>query len=186
VIFQAIDCIQKQLNPAIVNAVAGNISDILTANGNNPNNDADVIISLVNIEENRISRDPRNYVHSGTDILLKNPAVHLNLTLLFTALRSDTAYGLALQNLQKVIQFFQSKYVFDHNNTPQLDAGIEKLILEMVTMDLELLNRLWAILGSKYQPSIMYCMRMISIDSVTNQQPGIIREIDTSFQLKNN
>ena len=185
-IFQAIDCIQKQLNPAIVNAVAGNISEILTAGGSNPINDADVIISLVNIEENRISRDPRNFVHSGTDVLLKNPAIHLNLTLLFTALRSEAAYGPALQNLQKVIQFFQSKYVFDHNNTPILDAGIEKLILEMVTLNLEQLNHLWAILGSRYQPSVLYCMRMISIDSITETQAGTIKEIQTSFQLKNN
>ncbi|MGB8192459.1 MAG: DUF4255 domain-containing protein, partial [Chitinophagaceae bacterium] len=152
-IFQAIDCIQKQLNPAIVNAVAGNISEILTAGGSNPINDADVIISVINIEENRMSRDPRNYVHSGTNIFSKNPAVHLNLTLLFTALRSEAAYGPALQNLQRVIQFFQGKYVFDHINTPILDPGIEKLILEMVTMNLEQLNHLWAILGSRYQPS---------------------------------
>lgn len=185
-IFQAIDCIQKQLNPAVVNAVAGNISEILTAGGSNPINDADVIISLVNIEENRISRDPRNYVHSGSDVFLKNPAIHLNLTLLFTALRSEAAYGPALQNLQKVIRFFQGKYVFDHNNTPVLDAGIEKLILEMITLNMEQLNHLWAILGSRYQPSVLYCMRMITIDSITGQQAGIIKEIQTSFELKHN
>lgn len=185
-IFQAIDCIQKQLNPAIVNAVAGNISEILTAGGNNPINDADVIISLVNIEECRMVRDPKNYVHSGTNIFSKNPAVHLNLTLLFTALRSEAAYGPALQNLQRVIQFFQGKYVFDHNNTPLLDAGIERLNLEMVTMNLEQLNHLWAISGGRYQPSVMYLMRMITIDSVTDQQPGIVREVESRFQLKNN
>lgn len=184
-IFEAIDCIRQQLSPAIVNAVAGNISEILTEGGNNPINDADVIISLVNIEENRISRDPRNYVHSGNTILMKNPAIHLNLSILFTALRSEAAYGLALQNLQRVIQFFQTRYVFDHNNTPALDPGIEKLILEMVTLNMEQLNHLWGILGSRYQPSVLYCMRMVTIDSITEQQSGIITEVQTSFQLKN-
>jgi hypothetical protein len=186
VIFQAIDCIQKQLNPAIVNAVAGSIGEILTDGGNNPINDADIIISLVNIEENRISRDPRNYVHTGTDTFLKNPAMHLNLTLLFTALRSESAYGLALQNLQRVIEFFQGKYVFDHNNTPLLNAGIEKLILEMVTMNIEQLNHLWIINGGRYQPSVMYGMRMITIDSITNVQMPAIKEVQTNFKSKDN
>ena len=183
-IFEAIDCIQKELSPAIVNAVAGNISEILTAGGANPINDVDIIISLVNVEENRLSRDPRNYVQNGNDIFYKNPAIHLNLTLLFTVLRSEAAYGPALQNLQRVILFFQGKSVFDHNNTPGLDARIEKLILEMVTMDLEQLNHLWAITGCRYQPSVMYCMRMITFDSVTTLRPGIISEVETRYLVK--
>ena len=185
-IFQAIDCIQRELSPAIVNAVAGNIGEILTAGGANPVNDVDIVISLVNIEENRISRDPRNYVHNGTNAVLKNPAVHLNLTLLFTALRSETAYGLALQNIQRVVQFFQRKYVFDHSNTPILDPGIEKLILEMVSMNLEQLNQLWVMQGGRYQPSVMYNLRMVTIDSITEQQVSTITEIQTNFLVKQN
>lgn len=182
-IFQAIDCIQRELNPAVVNAVAGNIGEILTAGGNNPVNDADIIISLVNIEENRISRDPRNYVHNNGGLLQKNPAVHLNLTLLFTALRSEAAYGLALQNIQRVIAFFQRKYVFDHSNTPILDAGIEKLILEMVSLNMEELNHLWVMQGGRYQPSVLYAMRMVSIDSITEQPMAAINEIQTNYSV---
>lgn len=185
-IFQAIDCIEKELNAGGVNAVAGNIGEILTAGGNSPVNDADIIISLVNIEENRMSRDPKNHVSSGANFLLKNPAIHLNLTLLFTALRSEAAYGLALQNIQSVIEFFQRKYVFDHNNTAILNAGIEKLILEMTSLSMEELNHLWVMQGGRYQPSVMYCMRMVSIDSVSAQQLSAIREIQTDFLLKEN
>jgi hypothetical protein len=182
-IFQAIDCIQKQLDP-IVHCVAANIGEILAGNANN--NDADIVISLINIEEDRVSRDPRNYLKNGTDYFLKNPAIHLNLTLLFTATRSDTAYGPALQHLQQVILFFQGKYVFDHLNTPILDPGIEKLILEMLTYTMEELNHLWAINGSRYQPSVIYNVRMIAIDSVTEQQPGIVQEIQTNFEVEIN
>lgn len=183
-IFQAIDCIKRELSPAIVTAVAGNIGEILTAGGDSPVNDADIIITLVNIEENRISRDPRNYVHSGTGLLAKNPAIHLNLTLLFTALRSEAAYGIALQNIQKVIQFFQRKYVFDHSNTPILDPGIEKIILEMVSVNLEQLNQLWVMQGGRYQPSVMYCLRMVTIDSITEQPVAMVQEIQTDYLLK--
>ena len=182
-IFQAINCIQRQLN-SFVNTDIGNIGEIV-GSANPPDSDADILISLINIEENRMSRDPRNYVSNGADILMKNPAVHLNLTLLFTALRSNSAYGFALQHLQRVIEFFQRKYVFDHVNTPvDLDAGIEKLILEMVSLNMEQLNNLWAILGGRYQPSVVYRMRMVTIDSITDQEGSVIREIESRYFMK--
>jgi hypothetical protein len=184
-IYQAINCIETQLkaNPPDIRAAAGSISEISSGN-NGDNADKDIMISLINVEENRISRDPVNFTRIGTSLLLKNPAVHLNLTLMFTALRSETAYGTALQNLQRVIQFFQAKYVFDHANTAELDPGIEKLILEMVTITFEQLNQLWAVMGGKYLPSVIYRMRMVTIDSITDQPGDLIREIDTNYFLK--
>ena len=184
-IYQAINCIETQLkaSPPDIHAVAGSISEMGSGN-NSDNADKDIIISLINVEENRISRDPVNFTRVGTSLLLKNPAVHLNLTLMFTALRSETAYGTALQNLQRVIQFFQAKYVFDHANTPLLDPGIEKLILEMITISFEQLNQLWAVLGGKYLPSVIYRMRMITIDSITDQPADLVTEIDTNYFLK--
>ena len=161
-----------------------NISDIISGNGDNGSN-ADVIVTLINIEENRISRDPRNFLKRNNEILLKNPAVHLNLTILFSSVKTGTAYGTALLNIQKVIRFFQNKFVFDHVNTPGLDDGIEKLVLEMVTLSFDQLNQLWTILGSKYQPSVVYKMMMISIDSVSDQRGVPITEIDTNYyQIK--
>ncbi|HEY2348978.1 MAG TPA: DUF4255 domain-containing protein [Puia sp.] len=184
-IYQAIHCIETELkaNPPDIKAAAGSISEISSGNSGD-NSDKDIIISLINVEENRISRDPVNFVRVGTSLLQKNPAVHLNLTIMFTALRSETAYGTALQNLQRVIRFLQSKYVFDHDNTPSLDPGIERLILEMITISFEQLNQLWAVLGGKYLPSVIYRMRMITIDSITNQPADLVREIEANYFLK--
>lgn len=176
-IFPAIDIIRLELTNNGVAAELGNIGEIVSNNTHGA--DTNIIITLVNIEENRVSRDPRNYVKNGTGLLLKNPAVNLYLTLLFTSVRHDgIGYGLALQSLQEVIEFFQNKYVFDHANTVGLDPGIEKLILEMMSFNLEQLQQLWSMLGGRYHPSIAYKMRMITIDSVTNT-PGIpIKEIE--------
>lgn len=181
-IFEAISCIEKALNDNLppIRSIKGNIGDIIAAN--KAGVEDDIVISLINIEENRISRDPRNYIKSGTDMLLKNPAVHLNLTLLFSAIRTDgNAYEGALQNLQAVILFFQGKSVFDHTNTIGLDPGIEKLLFEMVSVNTEQLNNFWAILGGRYQPSVIYKMRMITIDSVTDQHGSLIKEIETNY-----
>lgn len=182
-IYQAINSIKNQLKTAITATEIGSVSESTNGTGGS-SADPDILISLINIEENRISRDPKNYVQAGSQILLKNPAVHLNLTLLFTAIKSATAYEPALESLQKVILFFQGKYVFDQLNTPDLDPGIEKLILEMVSLNMEQLNHIWSILGGKYHPSVVYRVRMITIDSVSPQGGMVIKEIEANYHEK--
>ena len=73
-IFQACDIIRTELIAGGIPSELGNIGEILA--GNNHGADNNIVISLINIEENRISRDPQNYVRNGTEILMKNPAVH--------------------------------------------------------------------------------------------------------------
>jgi hypothetical protein len=180
-IFEALDRIQKELNP-VVSSEIGNIGEILANNSHVSENN--IIISLINIEENRISRDPKNFVRNDTGIMMKNPAIHLNLTLLFTSVKHDAGYQQALQHIQHVIGFFQSKAVFDHSNTPDLDDRIEKLNLEMVSLNLEQLHQLWSMLGGRYHPSVAYKMRMITIDSVSGLPGSPIREIETNYFRK--
>lgn len=182
-IYEAINCIKTELRNIIPTADIGNVAESISGSGTT-NNEPDIMISLINIEENRISRDPKNYIQSGSQIQLKNPAVHLNLTLLFTALTSVRGYEFALKNLQDVILFFQGKYVFDQLNTPDMDKGIEKLILEMMSLNTEQLNHIWSILGGKYHPSVIYRVKMITIDSVSPQGGMIIKEIETNYYEK--
>jgi hypothetical protein len=183
-IFPAINLIRTELNNRGISTDLGNVGELVASGAINNNVDSDIILSLINIEENRISRDPRNYQKTGTDVFMKNPAVHLHLTLLFSATHSEGAYGPSLQNIQRVIQFFQEKNVFDHNNTPGLDNGIEKLILEMVSINLEQLNHLWSIIGGRYQPSVVYKMRMVTIDSVTDRMGSVIREVQRKYYME--
>ena len=183
-IFSAMDIIRQELVNDGVNADLGNISEIINDINNNGQN-ADVIISLINIEENRISKSPENFIRKDGGILIKNPAVHLYLTLLFTSVRRAGAYGLSLQDQQNVIGFFQKKFVFDHSNTPALNVNIEKLILDMVSMNVEELQLLWSMLGGKYHPSIAYRMRMITIDNTSEQKGSAITDISFNY-LKTN
>ena len=176
-IFPAVDLIRQELVASGINADLGNISEI----ANDVNNaNADVIISLINIEENRISRDPNNYIKKDQAIIMKNPAVHLYLTLLFTSVRR-AGYGLSLFDLQNVIGFFQAKNVFDHSNTPALDNNIERLALDMVSLNLQQLHEIWSVLGGRYFPSVVYRMRMVTIDSITDQKGVPIKEVVLNF-----
>lgn len=178
-IFEAIDIIKAELTAAGISAGIGNISEII--NDASHQHVGDVVISLINIEENRISRDPSNYLKKDGGIIMKNPAVHLNLSLLFTSVRNNTAYGKSLKDLQEVIGVFQAKYVFDHTNTPALSPKIEKLILDMVSLNLQQLHEIWSVLGGRYFPSVVYRMRMVTIDSVSTLSGDLVKEIDLNF-----
>lgn len=181
-IFPAIDIIRLELSNSGPIVDLGNIGEILSNNSNAPN--SEIILSLINVEENRISRDPQNYLKNGTEYIKKNPSINLYLTILFTPIRPETGYGRSLESLQKVVEFFQKKYVFDHSNTENLHPNIEKLILEMISLNLEQLHQLWSMLGGKYYPSVAYRMRMITIDSLSFDGIQSIKEIETNYYAK--
>jgi hypothetical protein len=185
-LFPALDIIRQELNTALaangIHVELGNISEIL-GDPNANRDDTAIIMSLINIEENRISRDPNNFIRKGDGILMKNPAVHLHLSVLFTAIRQTTNHynDKALQDLQQLLGFFQKKYVFDHSNTPSLDINIEKLILDMVSLNLQQMHEIWTVLGGKYFPSVVYRIRMVTLDYVPTIPGSVIKEIETDY-----
>ena len=81
----------------------GSRSDSLSAPG---------ILTLVNLEEERILKNPNNYVRINDKIEYRNPKIFLNLYCLFAV--NHSAYDTALQYLSLIIQFFQYKTVIDH------------------------------------------------------------------------
>src|SRR5436305_13367605 len=71
---------------------------------------SNAFISLVNIEEDRISKSPQNYVRKDSTVLYKNPKIFLNLYLLFSV--NLSSYIESLKRLSYIIQFFQYQNVF--------------------------------------------------------------------------
>jgi hypothetical protein len=147
-------------NPFIqVANIAWNDND--TSGSNGTSGAANAFITLVNIEEDRISKSPENYVRQGSETTYKNPKIYLNLYVLFAV--NLSTYTESLKRLSFIIQFFQYQNVFTPLSSPDLPGGVEKLILDLNTLSFQDMNNLWGILGSKYLPSVMYKMRMISI-----------------------
>ena len=130
-----------------------------------------IILSLVNIEEDRISKNPDNFYKTDDNkVVYKNAPIHLNLYCLFAYnhgendSESTNHYEEALLYISYVIRFFQFRNVFTASNSPSLDPGIEKLLMELHSLGFEQLNHLWAVLGGKYLPSVLYKMRLVVID----------------------
>ncbi|WP_221392531.1 DUF4255 domain-containing protein [Dyadobacter sp. NIV53] len=139
-----------------------------------------VILSLVNVEEDKMLKNPENFVRRNNQIFYKNPVQHFNLTLLFAAYNQENTpdnYKSALFNLEAVIRFFQQKSVFSAENTTGLDAGIDKVILDLVSLNIEQTHQLWSSLGGHYLPSVVFRMRLISIEEVQETLGTVIKEI---------
>jgi hypothetical protein len=146
-----------------------------------------LILSIVNIEEDRIAKSPENYVKENSLIRYKNPAVPINLTVLFAA--THTNYEQALMLIEKVIRFYQIKNVFTPGNTPEIqeanevsDLVIEKILFEWVNLNLEQVHQLWTTLGGHYMPSVIYKVRMFMIDEQIIQKEALpIKNVDELF-----
>ncbi|MBS1656921.1 MAG: DUF4255 domain-containing protein [Bacteroidetes bacterium] len=149
--------------------VLGNISKLSEAAANNDLEEK-VILTLVNLEEERILRNPEKFTRVEDRLEQRNPKIFLNLYCLFAVNKSK--YSEALKYLSFVIQFFQHRSVFNHITDPLLDDKIEKLLLELYTINFEQTNHLWGTMGGKYYPSALYKMRLITIDESFKEAEG--------------
>lgn len=122
-----------------------------------------IVVSLINVEEERIARNPdimRKQPDGSLQVI--KPEIKLNLYVLFSAyFPSD--YNEALKMLSLVIGFFQKNNKFNAANSPQLHPKLHDLSLELFTLGLEQQNHLWGALGAKYLPSVVYKMRIVTI-----------------------
>ena len=173
---KVLDFVRTQLNTYLQNKLSllptedaiilSNVSQLNETQPSSGGNDVDpqnAFISLINIEEDRISKSPENFVRAlDGSITYKSPKIFLNLYLLFAV--NLSSYPESLKRLSYIIQFFQYQNVFTPLSTPSLPEGVDELILDLMTLSYQDLNNLWGILGSRYLPSVMYKMRLISIN----------------------
>jgi Pvc16 N-terminal domain len=131
--------------------------------------------TVVNLEEERSikSQVPESTLVDGRHVVLP-PAIHLNLYVLFAA--NLQQYEEALRLLSCVLTFFQSHPVFTPARYPGLDPRIEKLSAELQSLTFEQINQVWAFLGGKHLPSVIYKVRMVSLrDTEQTVVPPVTR-----------
>ena len=164
---QALIFIRDQINDyflEIIHAKKVVLGHVVNMNGQT--NISEIGLTLINIEEEPSLKNKNPYIKiSEFDIAKVNPPIYLNLYILISAYFGDTEenYKEALKNLSRVVRFFQGKPVFTHLNSPELDEGIEKILVELVSFSFEQQNNLWSALGGKYLPSVIYKIRPIQI-----------------------
>ena len=165
--------------------VLGNVGKALDSDTSSQNAlHGKAIMSLINVEEDRVAMQQENWVKSPSGITYKNPPVYLNLYVLFAVNRAD--YSDSLKYLALIVQFFQSQNVFTPLNYPALDTRIQKLICDLYSVNFEQLNQIWSVLGGKYLPSVLYKVRQITIDEdAIDYEAGFITNIELNETLIN-
>ena len=183
-IAEAIICVRDELNQAMKRRFSSTGEPVVVTNlfesGGEPVVDAadKLCMFLVNVEREAIPQRGMSRVGglSGTTGLYQ-PPVFLNLMVMFAATFSGGKYTEGLKYISAATAFFQGRPVFDHQNTPGLDRGIDRLTFEIENLSIADLGNLWGVLGGRYVPSVLMRARMVVIDSnqLTAQIPAVTR-----------
>ena len=81
---------------------------------------ASVIITLVNIEEDRISKNPDGKYRTHNAVIQRNPEILINLYVLFSVNTGN--YLTSISRISTVIQCFQSTNFFNQADFPTLES----------------------------------------------------------------
>lgn len=159
------------------------VSNILEQDGNVASNVANkLVIFLINVEkETSPVRSPNNDTTGLDRSVVSYAPIYLNLYLMVAGHFNGANYPESLKFLSNTISFFQRHPVMDHDNSPDLDGRIEKLILDIENLNIKDLSTLWSAISGKYLPSIIYKIRMVAFDSGDVRRPEpLIKEIHSA------
>jgi hypothetical protein len=141
-----------------------------------------VTILLVNLEHERTVRPGDPYLQSLADGTTRpgNPPIAISAHVMFVA--RFAKYADSLSRISQIAQLFQEHPSFDHENTPNLDDRIEKLVVELVTLPLSEQNHLWSILRTSYLPSLLYKVRMLVFRDEVPEGAPHVKETETTVE----
>ncbi len=123
-----------------------------------------MVITLINLDYDTFKPFQNASQRTQDNNFVKiNPPVQFNVDLLFTACFDD--YEEALKFLTATIAFFQSNNTFNLKSTPDIPDGITMLNFEIEKTSYFEIHNLWNAMCAKYQPSIIYKVRHISIQN---------------------
>ena len=135
-----------------------------------------VVWVIVNVEENSVYRSLETHRTKPDGMHERvRPSVRINVYVLFVANLSK--YAEALKAISLVIAFFQNRFTFVISGNGD---GSSKVIFELYSMTFEQQNHLWASLGAKYMPSVMYKAAILEIsDTQVEAEVPPVEEIST-------
>ena len=134
-----------------------------------------IVLTLVRAEEDPTRRNQRNYRTNPADdsLFYRNPPVGLNLYVLVTAAHDD--YVVALRILSRVAAVLQRR-----SWVPSTDPAWEdvpghyeeqRLKYSLVAQTFEQQNHLWAMLGGRQLPSLLYLVQTASLEYIPDSDP---------------
>jgi hypothetical protein len=181
----ALEFLKSELNTYLLTqigsaSVSVELSKLVDEAGKYAFAEGKIAASIINIEEDRIfkSQLPEHLYTNGQHLVLE-PELKLNLYVLFAA--NLKVYDQALKYISYILTYFQSHPAFTSVEYPALNPRIEKLTVELQSLNYEQLNQVWAFIGGKQLPSVIYKVRMVSLQETT---PSAIQPPVTAIDTK--
>jgi len=135
-----------------------------------------VSVLLVNIQQETTMRRAEPYRRVAPDgaPLRVNREIRLDLSVLFVARFKQ--YDAGLKILSGIVQFFQQNPAFDRDSSANLPEGIERLLVEQVSLPFAEQNEVWNALRTTYHPSVLYRVRtLIFADRLPAPAPAVAK-----------
>lgn len=153
------------------------MNNLIDSNGSIPSiNQNKVVISLINVEKETTKPfNIRNHQLSNGNYVNVNPAERFNLDILISSNFDD--YSETLKFLNAVILFFQVNTSLTANSSAAIPKGLNKLEFDIEKLTYQEMNSLWSALGAKYQPSVIYKMRLLTIQGF--EAEGFVTAVST-------
>ncbi|MCM0668894.1 Pvc16 family protein [Flavobacterium tyrosinilyticum] len=123
-----------------------------------------VVLSLINIEKE--TNQPfyiRNQKLESGNYSNFNPTERYNIDLLISSNFDD--YTESLKFLDAIIAFFQINNYIDASSSSSIPDGLSRLEFEYEKISYHQMHSLWTAMAAKYQPSIIYKMKLIKVQS---------------------
>ena len=135
-----------------------------------------IVLAVANVDENRVYRSLEQYRKRPDGVAERvRPQLKLDVTLLVAANLGD--YPESLKMLSHVIAFFHLEHGFSIANQ---DGDAVRVQFELMSVSFEQQNHLWASLGAKYVPSVLYRVSILDIrDTKTEDERQPVQEIRT-------
>lgn len=129
-----------------------------------------VIISLLNIDEEKTLKNTSAVQVNNNRAEYKNPPLHI--TLFFMVSAFCDSYANSLMAISKTMEFFQGKNlftsantIFDRTEVPEAFSDEFKFVVDLYTPGFEIWNQIWSNLGGRQLPSVIYKVKLLEIDA---------------------
>ncbi len=152
------------------------LNTIINPNGSIPQKNSNkLILSLINLDKETLrpfyNRNPQLNNGQYADV---NPSEKYNLDILVTSNFDD--YEETLKFLNATILFFQVNNCIDSSTYSNFPSELVKLEYEIEKISYREMHNLWSAMGAKYQPSVIYKLRLVTIQG--NEVEGFTSSIN--------
>lgn len=141
-----------------------------------------VNLFLVNLEEEPVMRRADRYLQYDESGKTQPAYPPLRLNLYFVLAAKYENYRMAMKQLSSVLEFFQAHPVFTPHSHPGLPGQMDKLVVQLKSLNYSQQNEVWSALKTPALPSVCYKAQLMIIDTKVGRKEVEVSEMSTSLQ----